>query len=373
MAQRMRVLHIQRAKGLSGSERHLLALLPALREQDIDAHMCVLSAPGGEAFVDALRARAVPTVTVDAHGDVSARVARDLARLITRVRPDVVHTHLVHADVHGQPVARLRRVPGVSSFHDTERFHTREPVLTTERLVGRLVGRRIAISQHVARFLRTARIARDDQIRVVPYGITVDGAQDELANEVRLELGIAPDAFVLAIASRLIPGKGHEVLLDACALASEQVEGLRLLIAGDGPERARLEAYAAQRGVTGRVTFLGYRDDVQSVIRACDALVFPTQPELGEGFGLSALEAMAMGRPVIASRLASLPEIIEDDVTGILVPPSSPAAWADAIVHLSRDPARCRRMGRAAAARARTVFPIEAMVARTVAVYEELL
>jgi glycosyltransferase involved in cell wall biosynthesis len=369
----VRVLHIQRAKGIGGSERHLLALLPALGASGVEVRMCVLAAPGAETFVEALRRAGVDTVCLPAGPDVNPVLAGRLFSEIRRFRPDIVHTHLIHADVHGQLSAAAARTPAVSSVHDTGSFYLKQPYRFVGRAVGRLPRRRIAISQHVASFLRREHLAPPDRIRVVYYGIDSDTIHHGLVSrsDCRRSLGVVDGEFAVGVASRLVPGKGHDVLIPALARAAAELGRVKLLVAGDGPERARLEFMAERLCSPGTVRFLGFISDVGPFMHACDALAFPTLPELSEGFGLAALEAMAAGRPVVASAVGSLPEVVDDGVTGLLVPPSSVDALASAILDLARDPSRCERLGVNGATRARTDFTLERMVNETIEVYRE--
>lgn len=144
-----------------------------------------------------------------------------------------------------------------------------------------------------------------------------------------------------------------------------------LLVAGDGPLRSMLENQARRLGTDAR--FLGFVSDMPAFMNACDIVVFPTQPELGEGFGLAALEAMAAGRPVIATAIASLPEVVIDGGSGMLVAPGSAAALAKAISLLASDEVLRRRLGEAASIRATEAFSIESMTEATIAVYKELV
>lgn len=370
----MRVLHVQRAKGIGGSERHLLTLLPGLAAEGVDVRMHVLAAGDGARFVDELENAGVSTSSSAAGPDVNPLSVATLVAEIRRFRPDVVHTHLVHADLHGQVAALLTRVPGVSSVHGTPAFYQRHPYRLVGRSVGKMARRRIAISEHVARFVRHLGLAPADHIRVVPYGIAIDTMRTTVAEarSARARYGFAVSERVIGVAARLIPGKGHDVLIEGFGDVARSDDTLRLAIAGTGPEQPRLEALAASTCPSGAVRFLGFVDDVRGFFAACDVLAFPTQPELGEGFGLAALEAMAAGRPVVATDVGSLPEVVDHGVTGMLVPAHSAQALGATVARLATDPELSVRLGTAGAERAATCFPLSLMVERTRRVYEEL-
>jgi glycosyltransferase involved in cell wall biosynthesis len=364
---------VQKAKGIGGSERHLLALLPGLMAKGIDAQMCVLTEGDGQRFVDALTASGVETAVVPGGLDADPRTAARVLRVVRRCRPDIVHTHLVHADLYGLSAARVVGIPGISSVHGAPAFYRRQPYRSVGQLCGRLARRRIAISHYVASFIRTQRLGRAADIRVVPYGIDPTEWFDERGRRERARRGWeVGDDFVIGIASRLIPGKGHELLIDA--VARRALEGpVRLMVAGDGPCRGVLEARARARCPPGSVVFLGFVEDVREMMAGCDVLVVPTAPELSEGFGLAALEAMAIGRPVVVTAVGSLPEVVVDGQTGVVVQPGSVDELADRLFELGSHPDICRQLGAAGAARAREVFGLDAMVDHTVRVYEEVV
>jgi glycosyltransferase involved in cell wall biosynthesis len=374
-AARTRILHIQRVKGIGGSERHLLGLLPALERAGCDVRMCVLRSGRGDVFVDDMREAGVEVVVHDAGPDVNPVLLPALISDIRSFRPDIVHTHLVHADLHGQAAALMARVPAVSSVHAAPDFYRREPYRSVGRAVGRVAKRRIAISEHVARFVRDQRIAPANRIRTIYYGMDASGFRRTNAerDRARAALGLAPDIVAIGVASRLIPGKGHDVLIDAFAKAAADDPRLRLLVVGEGPERAAAEARAARQLPAGTFEFLGFVHEIADFMSACDAIAFPTQPEFGEGFGLAALEAMAAGRPVISSDTGPLPEIIVDEITGFVIPARSREGFARAIARIGADADLRRRLGEAGADRARDTFSLDAMVKQTIGVYSELL
>lgn len=368
----MKVLHVQKASGISGSERHLLVLLPALAEAGIGVRMCLLLASGGEIFAEELRARGVHTTTTSAGPDLNPLAIARLRQEIRSYRPDVVHSHLIHADLHAQASAILTGTARVSTVHGPGAFARALPYRAVTRVVGRQIPLTIAISDHVQRMLEDSGQRRRGSVRVVHYGIDAAGwsaTEDERAG-LRARFALAPDDAAVAICGRLIPGKGHELLLEAVDRALAHAPRLRVLVAGDGPLRERLQRRATELP-PGTVRFLGFLDRVRDLMIASDLLVFPTSPELDEGFGLAALEAMAAERAVIATSVGALPEVVQSDRTGLVVPPKDPAALADALVRLATQPGLAAEMGQRGRERATAEFGVGRMVSRTLAVYRE--
>jgi glycosyltransferase involved in cell wall biosynthesis len=371
----LRVLHVQKVKGVGGSERHLLSLLPSLRRAGIDAGIVVIASEQAQRFIEPMRLGGVPVQVVSARGSpFSPALLRDLTKLVDHYHPAIVHTHLIHADLHGLAVARRRRVRAVSSIHSAHTFYRREPYRSAMRIAQGFATRTIAISRFAGDYVVDAGVVRAERLRVVPYGIDVSGwlLAPKEREEARRGLGLRPDHVAIGVASRLIDGKGHADVIQAIARLASAVPEIRLVIAGDGPTRVLLESAARQ--VPGKkIRFEGFVHDVPRFMNAMDVICFPTHPSLGEGFGLAALEAMAASRPVIATSVASLPEVVVDGETGVLVPPGDVGALAAAIEGLAGDPGRRARLGAAAHDRASSTFSLEAMVERTVEVYQEAL
>lgn len=354
-----RVVHIQKAKTISGSEGHLLTLLPALRDAGVDARMLVLLAPGGEGFVDAMADAGVPRATIPAGPHLDPVLLRRVLRVLQADRPVLVHTHLIHGDTYGQVAAAIAGIPGVSTVHGVRPHLPGAAADPLRALSGRMARRTIAISHHVGRHLVARRLVPAARLRVVHYGIDLGGVEQGAPGR--------DDLPMVLVASRLIAGKGHDVLLDAWGRRTGPEA--RLCIAGDGPLRPELEDSAA--GLVG-VEFLGYRRDMAALMAASEIVVFPTTLAFGEGFGLVTLEAMAAGRPVVGTDAHATPEIVVDGETGLLVPPGDPQALARALDHLLADRAAARRMGEAGRRRALSHFSVETMVAATMAVYQEV-
>lgn len=285
---------------------------------------------------------------------------RALAPLVAGV--DLVHAHGLKP---GWLAASLRpRPPLVTSVHNLvldEAAGRAAPVL--RRLEGRLPSvsdRTIALSSGVA-----ARFAGAPGVVVIPPAAAV-GAPRRSVEEMRAAYGVAPGEPLLVTAARLHPQKDLPMLLDAMA----RLPGVRLLVVGDGPERAALGARADAIGVGERVTFAGALDSAVDALAAADVVVISSRWESGP---LVLSEAMHLGRPVVTTAVGIAPEVVTDGVTGRIVPVGDPAALAEAVGELLADPGRASAMGEAARAAMSLTHGTGAMVTATEAVYREVL
>jgi glycosyltransferase involved in cell wall biosynthesis len=359
----VRVLHLHKVAGISGSEAHLLALLPRLRERGWDVRLLMLHEhePGAWDFARELRARGVPLDELPLAADVDPLAFVRLAGYLARHRPTILHTHLVHADVYGQLAGTLARVPvRVSTKHGFNEFREGRPFALADRTIASLAHVHVAISRGLARYLADTEGFDEREFEIVHYGIV---PRPDWAP-------YGDDEPALLCVGRLIPIKGHLVLLRAFAEARREVPGLRLDIAGRGPLEPALRALAKELGVADAIRFLGYVSPVQGAIEQAAAVVVPS---MGEGFGMVALEAMERGRPVVAAAIGGLGELVQDGVTGRLVAPGEAEPLRRAIVELASDPELARRMGAAGRARALERFLQERCTDRTELLYREAL
>jgi len=357
------VLHLQKVAGISGSEAHLLSLLPELKERGWDIRFLMLHEhePGAWDFARELRARDIPLDAIPLAADVDPVAFFRIAGYLGRTRPTILHTHLVHADVYGQLTGALTGVPiRVSTKHGFNEFRENRGFALGDRAIASLAHTHIAISRGLARYLEEVEGFDGASFQVVHYGIEPDG-------EPRPYSGDVPR---LLCVGRLIPIKGHIVLLRAFAQARRRVPSLQLDIAGRGPLEPALRALAKELAVADGVRFLGYVAPVQRAIEDAAAIVVPS---MGEGFGMVALEAMERARPVIAAEIGGLGELVDDDVTGYLVPSGEAGPLADAIVRLAADLPRAAEMGSAGRRRALEQFLQERCTDRTELLYRAAL
>lgn len=300
---------------------------------------------------------------------------RQIGALVQQYRVGLVHVRFFDYFSAIPWLARLQGVPHIVYTEansgewaaDSWRAHL---VRLRARLACQPISRFIAISEFIKRRLIRVGIA-EAKIDVVYNGVDTGrfvpdpGARERLARD----LPITPGDFVIAGAFSLLPWKQPAVLLDACALLARRGVPIRLLVAGAGPLLAELQARSLQLGLAERTHWFGHSSRLETVLQACDVFVLPS---VGEAFGNVLAEAMACGVPVVASRSGGIPEVVDDGVTGRLVDPSNPAAFADAIERLACDTALRRKMGRCAIDCARQRFNVDSAVEGTVRVYEGL-
>jgi glycosyltransferase involved in cell wall biosynthesis len=357
------VLHLQKVAGISGSEAHLLSLLPRLKERGWNIRFLMLHEhePGAWDFARELTGRGIRLDAIPLAADVDPIAFLRLGAYLARKRPTILHTHLVHADVYGQLTGALTGVPvRVSTKHGFNEFRENRGFALGDRAIASLAHTHIAISRGLARYLEEVEGFDGSSFEIVHYGIEPDGSPQAYGD----------DEPRLLCVGRLIPIKGHVVLLRAFAEARRRVPSLSLDIAGRGPLEPALRALAKELGIEDSVRFLGYVAPIQRAIEQAAIVVVPS---MGEGFGMVALEAMERARPVIAAEIGGLGELVEDGVTGLLVPAGEAEPLAEAIVRLAGSLDLSAAMGAAGRRRALEQFLQERCTDRTELLYEEAL
>ncbi len=372
----MRILHVITTLDVGGAEMHLL---DQVRGQSSAGHtLRVAYLKGAGSLAPDFSAAGAERVLRVPLGPAF------LPRLAPHLRwAEIVHSHLLKADAATALAATLlgRRRRLVSGKHNDERALLRPIVSRVHGVLGNLPARTIALSDHVARFVERHGRVRPDRMRRVYYGLDPAGFEAALAGDarerVRAELGLGAQEVVFACVARFAPQKAHDVLLRAFRRV---LDGMRpgdprcsLLLVGDDPfgdGRQRAEALARELDLGSSVRFLGIRRDVPELLAASDVFVMSS---LWEGLGLVFLEAMAAARPVLATRVSAVPEVVVAGETGVLVEPADEVDLARGFQRLARDGALRARLGAAGARRVRERFGLERMVEETLAIYREVL
>ncbi len=293
-----------------------------------------------------------------------------LARYIRRNLIQIVHSYGFYPNVFAVPAARLAGASiVVASIRD------RGDILTPlQRWIQKWVCRLadcVLVNAEAIRDTLVEQGYRPDKIVVIRNGIELSKfGRREKGAALRRELGLPPTAPLVFVFSRLNRMKGVEYFLDAAALVAIRFPAVRFLIVGDGAHRAKLEAHAGQLGLAQPVTFTGFRTDVPELLPEAAVSVLPS---LSEGLSNSLLESMASGVPVIAADVGGNPEIIEHDVSGLLVPPRDSTALAAAIMNLLQNRDLAARLGDAGRRRVADLFSIERSVGEVESLYERLV
>lgn len=370
MTARTRVLHVITHLDRGGATDNTLLSVAGL---DRSRYQVDLAAGPGELEARA-RTAADRLVVVPALGR-ALRPARDLRAAVALWRLaggyDVVHTHTAKAGVLGRLAARARGVPVVVHtihafpVHDGMSPLRRRLLLSAERLAAACADRIIAVCQANAEEALALGIATAGQLRVVASGVPVAAVRAGAGRRVRAELGIPAGAPVAGTVTRFMEQKAPADLVAAGRLVVAASPDAHLLVVGDGPLRAEVEAAA---GGQPRIHLLGYRDDVPDLLAAMDVLVFSSR---WEGLGRALTEAVVAAKPVVATAVNGVPELVVEGVTGHLVPPGRPDLLADRVLWLLARPDRGAALGAAGAALAAGRFEVGEMLAGLDATYRE--
>jgi glycosyltransferase involved in cell wall biosynthesis len=297
-----------------------------------------------------------------------------VAAHLAAVDADVVHNHMYRAEVVGTQAAWAlahsgRRRPFVVGTVHSSRVRADADRDLLRRLTPRM-DHLVAVSRAIVRKI-------EDEGRVgAPISLIYNGvdlaryAEQEACCTLHEEYGIPAGAPIVGVVARLEPEKGHPTLLDAWPAVVEAVPNAHLLVVGEGTQRELLEGQVAAHGIADSVTFTGRRDDVPAVTAALDVAVLPSYREAQ---GLSILEAMALSRPVVASAVGGIPEMIEHGRTGLLVLPREPGALATSIVRVLTDHPYADTLGRAGHDLVHERFCVELMVRAVETIYDEAL
>jgi glycosyltransferase involved in cell wall biosynthesis len=363
-----KILFVSSLRRFGGGERWMLDTAAGLRERGHDAR---LAARPGSVLAANAPARGIPLFTIEMRGDVDPIAITQFAGVLRRFQPQVVCPNLdreiriaaasIRASRALRPrPQRPRLIPRRGSeFPLKDKRHY--------RLVYLFDIHRVIVNSEATKrtMLKDAPWFPDDKAVVIYNGIdaapysNLAAQRDALRQKLRASIGSSPDAPVVALVGELNERKQQRVVIEALPHVLEKFPATRVLFVGDGDDRAALEAAVRDRGLQQAVVFTGFRADVPEILMGSDALLLPSRVE---GFGYVLVEAMAAGIPCIASHVSSIPEIVENGVTGILHAVGDSGAVADAVIDLLSHPEKARAMGETGARVAREKFTISSML-----------
>jgi len=368
-AERLKVVRIVARLNVGGPARHVTILSRDLAAAGFDTVLVHGSLAHGEASLECPMGDSVRVIQLPELGR-EVRLFKDLAALFRLVRilfaerPDVVDTHTSKAGAVGRLAAfvynalrgRRRRCLVVHTFHG----HVfrgyfgavgNRAVRVAERFLARLTDVIITLSpSQQADIVDRYRVARSDKVVVIPIGLDLESLQSigEDARHARAAIGLGESDMVFGFVGRLVPIKDPGTLLQAFSAVRRDVPSARLIVVGDGELRGSLERLAGSLGLGDSAVFLGWRTDLSTIYSSIQVLVLSS---LSEGTPVALIEAMAAGKPVVATAVGGVPDIVADGSSGVLVTPANPAALAEAMTRLAQHPELRRQMGLAGRSR----------------------
>ena len=366
-----KVLHLVEDLGVGGLERVLATIVLGLDKSKFDVEVWCL-AEGGEVAAELTRKGIILKILgIDSYYNPLNVIL--LAKLIRKARIDILHTHGYFAGTFGRLSAILTRTPIVIAHVHTTYFDFSRRNRLIEKFLSYFTDRIVCVSRAVQKFvvevekINPARTCVIYNAAVVPD--STDLAQQTAAE--RLRLGITENDFVAISVASLTPHKGHHILLDAATIIIREYPHFKLLIMGAGPLRSELEEHAKKSGIFNNTIFTGLRENVFPLLKLANIFVLASTER--EGLGIALIEAMATGLPVIGTRLGGIPEVVQENMNGILVSPGNTHELALAIERLIKNHALRKKMGNAGQRIYKEKFTTTQMIRQIETLYDHFL
>lgn len=368
----MKILYIVTAAEFGGAPLHVLQLMEHMKKQ---GHMVGLVAAPEPRLMQEAKSLAVQVFPnphfvrpVKPYKDI--RALKPVFQAIKAFQPDLVHAHSTKAGYAARLSSAILRKPVIFTAHGWAFTEGRSPwsrrlLSLAERLAAKVTTKIICVSEHDLRLALQFNVARPDQLVVIHNSIDPQPFLQADGAKIRQQLELE-ETPVLIFVNRLAPQKDPLTLVKAI----RDLPSVKLMMVGDGSLRSEVERFIHDNGLASRVILTGKRWDIPNLLAASDVFVFSSR---WEGLPYAIIEAMVAGLPVVATRVGGVPELVEDGITGFLVPPKDPKALAEAIQKLLDDPDLRCRMGQAGRKKALKEFTLERMLVETQRVYEEIL
>lgn len=356
----MKILHIDTEKTWRGGEQQLLYLVKGLKER---GHTSLVVCQPGSPLEEAVKKAGVEVAPLKMRGEFDIPAAWKIGGILRRGKYDILHTHTSHAHSIGLMSRSFGKVKGMAVSRRVD-----FPIKSRFKY-NYFDVQYIAVSEAIKRVMVQGGVS-DQKIDVVRSCIDISRLDNATITDVRAELGISKDAVVIGNIAHMADHKGQIYLIRAAAIVRDGYPDVRFVIVGDGEMRGELEAEVRKLGLDGTVIFAGFRNDVASFLVSFDIFAFPSHLE---GLGTSLLDAMVLKKPIVSTTAGGIPEVVQDGVNGILVPPKDPKALADAIIRLIEDPELRTEYGNTGRRIVEERFTDDRVVEGTLAVYKRIL
>jgi len=374
-----KVLHLRSSSGLYGPERQMLQLAKHMKREGFQLEILLLyrrrgAMPLVHPLIEEARNHGLEAEQLGGKAKLSPRDVSYISQQLKRERFSLIHTHDYKANILGGIAAKLAGVESIATVHlHTETTHRLRLYKIIDLLALRFFPKVITVSESLRQYLIANGLSPQKVVTVhnaVDLETFASGVSLYNDKALRNRLGIGSDQPIVSTIGRLTSQKGHRYFLESAKRILEVLPETRFLIIGDGPLRDEFEGLSLSLGIAQAVRFLGYRQDIATLMSTSDVI---TMPSLREGLPYVLLEALALARPVVGTRVGGIPEVVKHGETGFLVPPKDSESLAKAIIQLLRNPEEAARLGERGRELVLREFNVETMVQKIAAIYTEVL
>ena len=377
----IRILHIHTMPIISGSGINTFISMNGMDKKRYEVDLAC--APGGT-LIDLVQSHQMKVIpfkymTQPIHPLKDLWTLIQLTAFLKKQHYDIIHTHNSKAGFIGRLAARLAGVPVIIHTVHGFAFHDQEPIWrqvlfrALESAASRWCDKMIFISQPLIDWALRERIVNKDKIIKIYSGIELDQFQPvtkDIKNQIRTKWGLGPHDSVIGIVSKLWEGKGHAVLIEAFQEIKNRINEAKLVIVGEGYLQDHLSDLVQRYGLNESVLFTGFQKNVSEIIATFDVAILPS---FFEGMGRVLLEAMAMEKPVVASRVGGIPDLVDDGLNGFLISPGDVKELSDAIMKVLTDKDMADHMGKQGRKKVTDQFSAETMVQSIEKIYTQCL
>lgn len=344
---KINILHIYQNSQIGGIQQQILSLIKEYDRELFNPVFCCLG-PKKE-MMQEIEKLGIDCVSLnrEKYHRISPGIVPDLYRLIKKRRIHIVRTHKYRSNFYGRPAARLAGVPVISSEHN---IYLDKELRLSRRLINKLLSgitdKMVAVSEAIRNDIIKYDRVNPSKVLVMRNGVDTErfnGMTDP--SDVRKEFSLKEEDIILGFIGRLVLNKGLKYLIDTVAILKKEVKNLKLFIVGKGGLMDELKDMAKKNNVHENVIFTGERRDIPAMLSCFDIFIMPS---IKEGLPNALLEAMASGKPVVATDIGGIPEVIKNGTNGLLVPPHDPGSLAEAIRSLIENKSLAKKTGQAA-------------------------
>lgn len=345
--EKINILHIYQNSKIGGVQQQILNLLKAYNREVFNPIFCCLGPKeeiGKE--IEGIGIDCIP-LNRSRYNRFSLGIVLDLHRLMKKKQIHIVRTHRYRSNFYGRLAAFLTgALVIVASVHDNYRTDKRPGRRIINRMLSHITDKIVAVSEEVKKDIIRYDKIEPSKVVVLPNGIDVErfNPKGNFA-DIRKEFSIKEGALVVGFVGRIVPAKGLQYLIDSIPYVKGEFKNIKLLVIGEGSIVARLHEQAKEKKVYDSIIFTGRRRDIPDILSCIDIFVMPS---IAEGLPNALLEAMAMGKPIVATEVGGIPEVMKNGVNGLLVPPRDPIALATAMKGLIGNDRLAAQMGYAA-------------------------